>query len=357
MAKFGLFTSAIVCVALAIAVTAFLDDDTSKVVRYEVLSLLLSPLFQLGWKTGAVQKLFRVSYDDSGLTYSRSMLSEEHFNKIRQYEPTEKDVFVVTFAKSGTHYTVQMALQVLAEGKAEFRNIHEHMAILEIEKVSPKTKGCEDTPIVWIDNLKEDRPYKNIIATHIPLLHVPYSPKAKYIVMARNPLDTLLSNFEVMQKVLGPRLAPGLEEIYGLLFENGNNSWPEYYRSLWEARHRENFVFLFYEDALEDPVGTINVLANHLGMHLDDQTVERVRHLCSYKYMKANAKMFEPPECVALFPFSPPKAKIEMVNKGKSGRGKHEIPKELQKKLHSRLVKAFEGSDFPIERYTKGLEM
>lgn len=351
-----LVTSAACCVAVALLLAVALDEDQAAVIRYELMTLFLGPLFQLGWKTGALQKLFRVSFDDSGFTYSRGVITRAHFDKIRQYTPTENDVFIVTFPKSGTHYTVQMTIQVLGDGEVHFESVHERMAILEIEQVSPKTPGCEGKGILWIDNLKEPRKHKNVIATHMPQMHVPHSNLAKYIVVVRDPVDTLLSNVEVMKKVIGERLAPGLLDVYGMLFESGNNSWPEYYRALWEARERDNLLFLFYEDAAADPAATIKLVAKHLGKSLSDSALEKVRHLCSYKYMKKHAAKFEPPSCIDLLPISPPKSKLDMVNKGKAGRGKEKIPKDLQRRILERVFTGFKGSDFPVERYTKSLD-
>src|SRR5690349_22250630 len=49
-------------------------------------------------------------------------------NPFKGYEPTEHDVFVVTYVKSGTNWMMQLAHQLLFHGRGEFDHIHSVVA-------------------------------------------------------------------------------------------------------------------------------------------------------------------------------------------------------------------------------------
>jgi hypothetical protein len=46
-------------------------------------------------------------------------------NPFRDYIPGDQDVFVMTFAKSGTNWVMQIAHQLIYHGKAEFDHLHD----------------------------------------------------------------------------------------------------------------------------------------------------------------------------------------------------------------------------------------
>ena len=45
-------------------------------------------------------------------------------NPFKGYQPTEHDVFVVTYVKSGTNWMMQLAHQLLFHGEGDYEHIH-----------------------------------------------------------------------------------------------------------------------------------------------------------------------------------------------------------------------------------------
>src|SRR5690242_15367211 len=82
-----------------------------------ILYGLLGPILRvLGW-LGANYRIFRF------MTVQR-LKRQKAANPFRNYVATRHDVFVATFAKSGTNWIMQIAHQLAFHGNGEFEHIH-----------------------------------------------------------------------------------------------------------------------------------------------------------------------------------------------------------------------------------------
>ena len=89
-------------------------DKQSKGLR---ASLVLSTVAEIAKRLGLAKPLISFS--------TKRILSEKVKRKaFRGYTPTEHDVFVATFGKSGTNWMMQIAQQIAYRGEAEFEHIH-----------------------------------------------------------------------------------------------------------------------------------------------------------------------------------------------------------------------------------------
>src|SRR5579864_8779323 len=68
-------------------------------------------------KTGRAERAFR-------RISARQRKAIEEKNPFRGYVPGKQDVFVATFAKSGTNWMMQIAHQLIWHGAGEFEHIH-----------------------------------------------------------------------------------------------------------------------------------------------------------------------------------------------------------------------------------------
>ena len=351
---------AAVLVVAAVAFKIFASEHTKDVVHYEMTTLALMPIFQLGWKSGYLAKAARRPFDDTGYKYVRIFFSQEYFDEsIKKFKAQPDHVYVVTFPKSGTHLTGQLVTQVISEGKAEFDTIHEYVAGLEFEAKRTGPTPCP-TEILGLDNIDDfSKASRKVILTHMAHVHVPYSPEAKYIVVMRNPLDIMLSLRSMIGKKLGPRLIFDWDSLFEIAFADDDMGYAMYYAHWWKlSRKVDNVLFLFYEDALKNMSQTIVDVTEFLGQEVDPDTVERVRYLSSIEYMKPNSDRFEPPDCMMKSVMLPkdPRSRFDMVNKGKAGRGKKAVPDHLKGKIKENFLAAFKDTDFPIERYSTKIE-
>merc|ERR1712150_158649 len=134
----------------------------------------------------------------------------------------------------------------------------------------------------------------------------------------------------------------------------GGKGWAEYNLDWWKKRNDANVLFLFYEDAIKNLTNTVVDVTRFLGYPIDWETIEKVRYLSSLEYMKPNANKFEPPDCVSPLGIRKPGGKVDMVNKGKSGRGKKIIPSDVRMEVKKYYHRVFGTTDFPVNRYILG---
>lgn len=349
----GVARIALLVVVIAVLSAYCYNDATCSPFLTETALVLASPFVQLGFRTGLIQRFAFVSYDDSGLKYIPSVTSRDYFNKFRNYELPEKSVVAVTFPKSGTHLLLQLLLQIQSNGEMDFENIHHQHSHIEIERHNNLPAECQGQPIKTLDNIHTaDTEYK-VFATHLSVLHCPRrskSSKTKFVVMMRDPLDTLLSTYDMVSNMLGSHLSPK-KKVYADLFftsEHDPGSWAPFYRQWWLERSRSDVLFLFYEDVIKNKTQAILQVANFLEIELGEDAVKRIEHLSSVAYMKENRAKFDPPACSSLGLRS---RGMPMINKGKAGRGKKAVPQAVKDHIRKTYYIVFRDTDFPLERY------
>lgn len=200
--------------------------------------------------------------------------------EIANLEVRPDDVWVVTFPKSGTTWTMEMV-----------RMIHTD---LDYEKASKlKLEDCydliEDAMIYQRDEvphfLKDiaARPSPRYIKTHLPIELLPkaiWTVKPKIVFTSRNPKDTVVSfyhhyrNFQNYKGDLDSFVKVFLadEIIYAPFYEHILN--------FWNARHEPNFLFLTYEQMKSDMVAVLKKVSKFFGKNYTEEQLDRLsRHL------------------------------------------------------------------------------
>lgn len=351
----GALRLALIVVVVGVLTANYVENETLGTVVIESLSIVASPFVQLGFATGIIQRYAFATYDSSGIKYVPSMTSKEHFNRFRKYRLPSKSAVAVTFPKSGTHLLLQLLLQIQSKGELDFENIHHQHCFIEIERHNVVPPGCEAEPIKTLDNIHTaDTEYK-VFGTHLPVLHCPHSDVAKYVVMMRDPLDTLLSTYNMLSSMLGRHLSPGTEVYADLLFysEHDPGSWAPFYKQWWLEKNRSNVLFLFYEDVIANKTDAIMQIAQFFDIKLDEAAIGRIEYRSSFQYMKENQIRFDPPVCSSI---GIGKRGMPMVNKGKVGRGKKALPKSVKERILRTYYAVFGGTTFPLHRYAASFE-
>ena len=343
---------ALVLPVIAFVFYARMSEWTSAEAKYEIISLALSPFVQLGWELGFIEDAIFDPKMKS--TVGSSLASPEYFRKIKEVELSEKDIVFATWPKSGTHLMSHMLLQVVGDGTVEFNNLHEQVSVMEIEHLDPRNPKCEDTIESFMDRGRRQNLNMNVIGTHLHRADAPYySEKAKYVICMRDQRDTFLSAKNMLDKLVGERLMPRDEVLYRAIFASPKRaSYAEWYRAWWELTEKDNVLFVFYEDVIKNLTQTVIQVTEFLGKPVVPEIIEKVRYLSSLEYMKPNGNKFELPDCVKPTPIEKPNRKVDMINKGKSGRGKRYVSQELQQDMYKRLKEAFENTSFPLHRYS-----
>ena len=251
----------------------------------------------------------------------------------------DDDIIIGTYAKAGTTWVQQIVAQFIFNGETE----------VPVAELSP-----------WLDfrlpPLEEKLPgieaqkNRRFLKTHLPVDALVFSPKAKYIYIARDGRDVVWSfynhHYDMNDifydgiKAL-PYLGPvwerprtdDLREYFLAWFNNeGCPLWPfwENIRTWWEIRDLPNVLLMHYQDLKDDMESQMRTMAAFLDIPIDESRWEEMVHHCTFDYMKNNAALSTPLGGV-IFDGG---AKV-FVNKGTNGRWRDTLTKED--------VEAYEG--------------
>jgi aryl sulfotransferase len=214
----------------------------------------------------------------------------------------DDDVIVATYAKSGTTWTQQIVGQIVFDG-AEDVPIHEISPWLDMRVMPPDTK----------DKL-EAQLHRRIIKTHLPLDALTFSPKAKYLYIARDGRDVLFSLYnhhananqlfyQLLNETPG-RVGPPIERpdpdvrryFRRWLEEDGYPFW-SYWENIatwWAAREVPNILLVHFNALKADLEGEMRRIADFLGCEVAEERWPLLIEHCSFDYMKTNAANVAP---------------------------------------------------------------
>jgi hypothetical protein len=208
----------------------------------------------------------------------------------KDYVPTEHDVFICSYFKSGTNWTMQIATQIAYRGRAAFEHIHELVPWPDI----PDKAG-------FALPMSDDRPRAacptglRVIKTHLALGPVPYSPAARYVCVVRDPKDVFVSSYHFIRSMA---LGPAMPSVRGWLDaylspDTALGSWAEHLHSYWSIRDRANVLFLTYEQMRADLPGTVDSIAGLMGVALAADERAAVVEQSTFTHMKTISRKFD----------------------------------------------------------------
>lgn len=307
---------------------------TARFLAHAVAFLVIRPIFWIVYKLGYGPRL----WGKIGQRVRRSLLDGHDFG---DYQPTEHDVIVCTYAKCGTNWTMQIAHQIATLGEGEFRHIHDVVPWPDFAKQELTIPLDDPTPI------RESPTGLRVIKTHLERHRVPYDKKARYICVLRDPKDAFASNYPFIRDVMFGPLTPPVE-IWLELFcsENFFMLWGEHLASYWKERATPNFLILTFEEMKADLEGSVKRIADFMGVTLDEEQLAAVCEKSSFAYMKGIGDRFDPP---ALTPFS--SSQRTMIRRGVSGGSSELLSPEQQRFVdeYFRADLAKRGCDFPYD--------
>ncbi|KAJ7351135.1 hypothetical protein OS493_036337 [Desmophyllum pertusum] len=235
---------------------------------------------------------------------------------ISNFQTRADDVFVATFPKSGTTWVQEIVWQIFNDGNVNSETIFQRVPFLE-------TANNLHIPQPDIKTLPSPR----ILKTHLPYDVIPKGAnkdtRCKYIYIARNPKDTVVSFFNFTASLTSHNGYNGPWEFYFKLFIEGNvgwGQWNDHVLGWWKHKDDSNVLFLKYEDLHKDLLSHVRMIANFLNKPLSEELINRISEQCSFNGMVKNASSYsiQTKECEASF--------------SSEGRGRR-----LEELLHSRV--------------------
>ncbi|KAH7938441.1 hypothetical protein HPB49_023604 [Dermacentor silvarum] len=202
-----------------------------------------------------------------------------------EYEPRDDDVFVVSYSKCGAAFVQHIVHLIFNKG-------HPSGDYVQWSKATPHLE------LVGAEAVRR-MPRPNAIKSHLPVQLMPWSERAKYIYVARNPKDCFVSIFLNRQLFLKQKsMDAAFQE-----FVSGDMIWGDYFDHVcgwYERRAEPNVMFLLYEDIKRSPHEVIERLAQFLGdewlesVALDESALDMIVHHSSYDFMKEHTTRTAP---------------------------------------------------------------
>jgi len=271
-------------------------------------------------------------------------LHNHHFDSTiwNDFAFRDDDIVIATYAKSGTTWMQQIISQLLFAG-AEGLEVAEMSPWLDL-RVPPKDAKL---PAV------EAQTHRRFIKTHLPVDALVYSPRAKYLYIARDGRDVVWSMYnhhasanDLWYQILNDtpgRVGPPIERptadvrqyFLDWLEQDGHPFWPfwENVRSWWEIRNLPNLMMLHFDDLKSDLPGTMRRIARFLGIAVEERHWPAILEHCSFDYMKAHAT-----KSVPLGGACWDGGAQTFVHKGTNGRWREVLTAEDIRRYHERAL-------------------
>jgi hypothetical protein len=258
-----------------------------------------------------------------------------------RYTPDRHDVFVATFAKSGTNWAMQICVQIAHRGAADFDHVHDLVA-------------WPEAPYPEIVALDDPRPRLRsptklrVVKTHMPARSVPYVPAATYVTIIRDPKEVMVSAYYFALGLLGIRDRVDPDEFFEICRDSKLAPyWAEHTAGFWAWRERPNVFVRTYPELEADLPGAVDRLAELMGVELREDERAAVLERASFPWMKAHDGRFAPPRSAFVSREHHPR----MMRSGKAGQSRELLSPEQGEQIdawsreHLRRL----GSDFPYD--------
>jgi aryl sulfotransferase len=214
----------------------------------------------------------------------------------------EDDIVIATWAKSGTTWTQQIVSQLIFGG----------LEGINVPSLSPWIDN-RVTPQAVIDALAQQT-HRRFLKTHLPVDALVFSPKAKYIYVARDGRDSAWSAYNHLLEAtdayyerfnstpgrVGPpihRPRGSVHDFYREWFaQDGHPFWSfwDSVRTWWGIRHLPNVMLIHFNELKRDLPGQIRDIADFLDIPIDETRFPVLVEHCSFDWMRAHSSLVVP---------------------------------------------------------------
>jgi Sulfotransferase domain len=303
---------------------------------------LMGPIIRFQERRGNAVKFFR-------------RFSEQQEQRIRQknpfrrYTPGPQDVFVMTFAKSGTNWMMQIAHQLIWHGKGEYTHLHEIVPWPDTT-IMPFFMKKYAIPIEQAAHWEESPERKRVIKTHYNWDLLAHSDQARYIAVIRDPKDIFVSNYLFVRDGVYGSAMPSVDTWFDLYLSPHfplGGSWAVNAAGYWAERRRPNVLIVSFKSMKADLRGIVVKVADFLNIRASDALIDEVCRLSSFEYMKQNDQKFWIGQLV---PWRKPGS---MIRKGTHGGSSELLSVERQRQIDRHFMAELQrlGSDFPYAEF------
>lgn len=261
-------------------------------------------------------------------------------NTFGKYTPTKNDIIIACHSRSGTHWMMQIALQIAHLGQADYDYIYDVVAWPDfLPGISIK---LTDPPPPSPTGLR-------LIKSHSPAHMLAVNDAAKYITVIRDPKDVLVSMYHwAPQAFAFLGLQTGTPDSWVEKFlkkQIPGGWWAEHTASWWAVRDQPNVHLVTFNQLKADASGEIDRVRAFLGVELNPEQRQQVLEKSSFEYMKTINHKFSP--------IIGNTDMIDIVRKGKTNTGGELFTSAQLDKVDAYCKSELKrlGSDFPYDEH------
>lgn len=232
-------------------------------------------------------------------------LYHNHFDSTiwNDFRFRDDDIFIGTYAKSGTTWLQQIVGQLVFKGATDI-NVAELSPWIDLRLPPKEVKLAE----------VEAQTHRRFLKTHLPVDALVYSQKAKYIYIARDGRDVVWSfynhhaNFkdgfyEDLNSAAGPDVEPlkpvehDVDEYFRQWLDRDGYPLWSYWENIatwWAIRDLPNCKLLHFAELKRDLPRQIREIAAFLEIPIDESTFDAIVEHCTFEYMHRNAEKSVP---------------------------------------------------------------
>ncbi|KAG8582532.1 hypothetical protein GDO81_008093 [Engystomops pustulosus] len=251
-------------------------------------------------------------------------------------EIRDRDLFLVTYPRSGTIWTQQILSLIFNEG---YRNGTENIYSIE------RAPSIEYN----IDNYDfNSRPSPRFFSSHLPYYLMPRDLKfrmGKVIYVYRNPKDVLVSYYHFCK--MNPRIKYTItwETLLDLFMSERASigSWFDHVRGWYTHKEDYSILLMTYEEMKKDLHSSVLKISKFVDINLDDKAIDTIVKKATFNNMKQNLLAID--KFVSNYIFD--QTKGEFLRKGIVGDWKNMMTVS-QSAIFNKLYKEKMG-DLPIK--------
>jgi hypothetical protein len=210
------------------------------------------------------------------------------------YVPRPGDVFVSTYPKSGTNWMLQVVLQLVHGGAAEFGHVHEVVPWPDAGLMPGGGTRHFAVPLEAVPVGNGSPAPGRVIKTHLHAKRLPLDGPARHVVVLRDPKDVFVSCWHfVRDSFLGPAM-PSVSSWLELYLEGKTigGSWTRHTIGFWRARARGHVKVVSFKEMKRDLPGVVRDVAGFLGVPAGEDVVARTCERSSFEAMRRVKERF-----------------------------------------------------------------